>query len=123
MTFDPVAAITAYHAALNAHDVDLVETLMAENAQYVSAGLGVVNGRVAIVAAMRSYFANYKDHKSWDEHVEATGAHSAHCTWRLTATEGKSGKSIARLGTEEVTFDGDALVLKVHVTDAGTTQE
>ena len=70
MSFDPVAALVAYHAALDAHDVDKVEALMAESATYESVAVGVVQGRDAITAAMRKYFAAHADHQAWDDSVE-----------------------------------------------------
>jgi ketosteroid isomerase-like protein len=117
MSFDPVAALVAYHAALDAHDVDKVESLMAENAVYESAAIGVVEGRAAIIAAMRKYFTAHKDHHAWDDSVKATGPYSAHAVWQLTATNNASGEKYHRRGTEEVTFEGDGKVLRVFVVD------
>ena len=117
MSFDPVVAITNYHTALDAHDVDQVEKLMAENATYESAAIGIVVGHVAITSAMRKYFAAHSNHKAWDESIEAIGPRSARAVWRLEATQNVTGEHYSRSGTEEVTFDDDGKVLRVFVTD------
>ncbi len=117
MSFDPVVALVAYHAALDAHDVDKVEMLMAVNATYESAGIGLVEGRDAITSAMRKYFAGHSDHEAWDDQVEATGPRSARAVWQVKATSKASGEQFHRNGLEDVTFDDQGLVLKVKVTD------
>ncbi len=117
MSFDPVAALNTYHAALDAHDVDRVETLMAENATYESAAIGVVRGRDAITSAMRKYFAAHADHHAWDDHVEMIDAKSARAVWQLTATHNDSGEKYHRRGQEELTFDDEGKVLRVVVVD------
>jgi ketosteroid isomerase-like protein len=117
MNFDPAKALVAYHAALDAHDVDLVETMMAKDATYTSLAVGVVEGREAIVGAMRKYFAAHSDHRAWDDVVKATGPRQAHAVWQLTATNNTSKEKYHRRGEETVTFDADGKVLKVEVTD------
>lgn len=117
MNFDPVKALVAYHAALDAHNVDLVESMMAENATYTSPAVGVVEGRDAIVGAMRKYFAAHSDHRAWDDAVKATGSRQAHAIWQLTATNNASKEKYHRRGEETVTFDADGKVLKVDVVD------
>lgn len=117
MSFDPVAALIAYHAALDAHDVDKVETLMAENAVYESVAVGKVEGRDAITAAMRKYFATHIDHKAWDERVEQVAPNAARSVWQLTATNSANGENYHRRGEEVVTFDTVGKVVRVQVTD------
>lgn len=117
MSFDPVAALVSYHAALDAHDVDKVETLMAAQATYESAGIGLIEGRDAITSAMRKYFAAHSNHQAWDESVAATGPRSARAAWRVKATVAASGEHFQRSGLEDVTFDDEGKVLAVKVTD------
>jgi SnoaL-like domain len=118
MNFDPVAALNAYHTALDAHDVDLVERLMAVNATYESAGIGLVEGRAAIASAMRKYFTAHSNHQAWDDSVEQLGPQSARAVWQLTATNDATGEKYHRRGTEEVTFDDAGMVLRVLVIDS-----
>jgi SnoaL-like domain len=119
MSVDPVAALIVYHAALDAHDVDKVETLMATSATYESASIGLLEGRTVIIAAMRKYFAAHADHHAWDESVEQTGPHTAHAVWALAATNDATGEKYERRGTEDVTFDDAGKVLRVVVVDHG----
>jgi ketosteroid isomerase-like protein len=118
MSFDPVAALVAYHAALDAHDIDQVAMLMAEAAIYESASIGVVEGRTAIISAMRKYFAAHTDHHAWDDRVEQTGPRSARSVWQLQATNDATGEKYHRRGEEELTFDDQGKVLRVVVVDA-----
>jgi ketosteroid isomerase-like protein len=117
MSLNPVAALIAYHAALDAHDVDVVETLMAEDATYESAGIGLVQGREAIISAMRKYFASHTDHHAWDDHVEQTGPQSARSIWHIKATNDATGEHYHRRGEEEVTFDAAGKMMRVVVLD------
>lgn len=117
MNFEPVAALIAYHAALDDHDMDRVEKLMAVNATYESDGIGLVKGRDAIVTAMRNYFAASPDHQAWNDVVSTSGARSARCHWRLEATNKQTGEIVKRSGTEEMEFDQAGLICKVVVLD------
>jgi ketosteroid isomerase-like protein len=117
MSFNPVVALVAYHAALDAHDLDVVEALMAEDATYESAGIGVVIGRDAIISAMRKYFAAHTDHKASDDFVEETSPVSASAVWQLTATSNATGEKFLRRGEETVTFDSAGKVSRVVVID------
>ena len=117
MSFNPVKALEAYHAALDAHDVDRVEALMAESATYESVAVGKVEGRTAIAAAMRKYFAAHADHHAWDDSVEQVSEQAARAVWQLTATNSASGEKYHRRGEEVVTFDAAGKVLRVQVTD------
>jgi hypothetical protein len=118
MNFDPVKALIDYHAALDAHDIDAVEKLMASNATYTSIAVGVLEGRETIVGAMRKYFVAHPDHHAWDDAVVSTGPRQGHSTWQLKATNLASGEKFHRHGSETVTFDDDGKVFSVVVVDA-----
>jgi SnoaL-like domain len=117
MSFDPVAALLAYHAAIDAHDIDAVETLMAIDARYSSGGLGDVVGRQKIIEAMRNYFAGHPDHQSWDDEVKQTGELSARSMWKLKATNKITGEVVLREGTEDIVFGPSGKILRVTVKD------
>jgi hypothetical protein len=117
MSFDPVAALLRYHQAIDAHDIDAVESALALSARYESLGLGAVQGRAEIVAAMRRYFDGHPDHQSWDDEVMATGPRSARSLWKLKATNKLTGQVVLRHGTEDIEFDAHGNILSVIVKD------
>jgi uncharacterized protein (TIGR02246 family) len=117
MSFDPVAALQRYHEAIDAHDMDAVAEMFAPDSNYVSEGLGAVEGRGNILAAMRAYFTGHPDHQSWDDEVKQTGAFSARSIWKLKATNKTTGAVVRRQGTEDITFDGTGKILRVEVQD------
>lgn len=115
--FDPVAAMVAYHAALERRDFNYIGAVLAQDAVYQSKGLGPVNGKAAILAAMQNYFAKHPDHRAWDTSVKEEGRLVASCTWQLQATDAVSGKSVSRRGNERVSFDAKGRIISVEVED------
>jgi Domain of unknown function (DUF4440) len=111
---DPVALLKEYHAALNAFDLKKVEGMFAEDAVYISPGLnGEVRGRIAILNAMRNYFAEYADQISTDESITLSSAFSAEAVWSSSASKGK----VRRHGIEKIMFNSSGLIQHVNVLD------
>lgn len=118
MSFDPVALVERYHAALNRYDSAMIAPMFAEDAVYVSPGVnGSIEGRERIIAAFDAYFAEHPDQHAVDETIEQTGPRQARSLWRLDATESSTGKAVRRRGTETVTFDEGGLIRRVEVED------
>lgn len=117
MSFDPAAALVAYHAVLDAQDVDGVAKCLAAEARYVSPAIGDVIGRDAILASIRAYFAASPDHQAFDDEVRATGPRSAESRWRLRAVNKTTGAVTERRGIERVTFDDAGLITLIAVED------
>ncbi|NMD06344.1 MAG: nuclear transport factor 2 family protein [Phyllobacteriaceae bacterium] len=117
MSFEPAKALTAYHEALDSHDLQGVAGWLAPNARYVSAGLGDVSGRDAILAAMKSYFDSMPDHQAFDDAVRTVSARVAQSDWRLKATNKDTGVVTERRGTETVTFNGGGKIVTIMVED------
>jgi ketosteroid isomerase-like protein len=114
-----VARLISYHAALNDFDLEAVEGMFAVDAEYVSPGLnGAIQGRDAIMKAMREYFAEYSDQRAEDDEVVALAANVVQSHWRLRATASKTGKVLERRGQEVVTFNAAGLIARVEVFDA-----
>lgn len=121
--FDPVAALTHYHAAIDVLDFAAIEACFAPDAEYVSDGVGaIVVGRDAIMAAFRGYFAVYGDQVSKDDEVAALSPRSAWSRWRLEATHAVSGARLVRSGEETVYFDADGRIMRVEVKDDAARQ-
>ena len=117
-SFDPVASLIAYHAAINALDFDAIAAMFADDAVYVSGGIGgMTEGRGAIMAAFRAYFDIYPDQMAEDDSVERQGPLSARAAWRLIATHRATGEPLVRRGLETVTFDDTGRIVRVEVVD------
>ncbi len=107
--------LAAYTAALNRYDLDAVEQVFAEDAVYVSPGLGgEFNGRAAIVAAFRDYFRQHTDQVNTDEDVRQVGEHTLQSRWRLQSS------SSNRSGRQRIMFNTDGLISRIDVNDDET---
>ena len=117
MAFDPVEEIKHFHGAINALDFDTIESYFAEDATYVSNGVGSLSGRADIMVAFRRYFDDYPDQTAIDTLVEKVGPTAGRAVWSVRATHSKTGNPLVREGEETITFNEDGLVTRVEVTD------
>ncbi len=118
MKFDPASALVAYHKVLDGHDIAAVRNWFAEDVQYTSGGLGTVQGRDKVLAAIEKYFSVSPDHQAWDDKVRAVSERVAVCEWRLRATNKVTGAVVERHGLETITFDEQGKITNVVVIDA-----
>ena len=114
---DPVEMVRRYHAAINALDYEALDALFAEEAAYLSNGIGAVRGKDAILRSFRAYFAEYPDQVAVDDLVESLSGSKARSLWRLTATHAVTGMTLSRQGEEVVTLDDAGKILRVDVRD------
>lgn len=114
---DIVGTVERYHVALNAMDFAAIESFFSETAVYVSDGVGVLEGRDAIVAGFRRYFDEYRDQVSEDEEIEAISPRAVRSVWKLKAASARTGQTLIRAGEETVFLDPDGLIEKVIVRD------
>lgn len=117
MKFDPAAALVAYHKVLDGHNITAVRHWFAENVAYTSAGLGTVQGREKVLAAIEKYFSVSPDHQAWDDKVLAISERVAVCEWHLRATNKTTGVVVERHGLETITFDDQDKIKSVVVVD------
>ncbi|TWF57181.1 nuclear transport factor 2 family protein [Neorhizobium alkalisoli] len=117
MKVDPVELAWQFHEAINAIDFAAIEEFFAEDATYVSNGVGDLKGRAEIMAAIRGYFADYPDQEADDELIELVSPMAARAVWSLTATHSGTGKPLERRGEETITFNEEGRVVRVEVTD------
>ncbi|KEC72878.1 UNVERIFIED_ORG: ketosteroid isomerase-like protein [Rhizobium esperanzae] len=117
MAFDPAEEIERFHAAINALDFPVIEAYFAEDATYVSNGVGSLAGRGEIMAAFRRYFDDYPDQTAENSLVETLTPLSGRAVWSLRATHSRSGKPLIREGEETITFDTEGRIIRVDVTD------
>ena len=117
MTFDPAAALSRFHDAINALDFATIEASFAPDAVYGSVKVGALAGRDDIMAAFRRYFELYPDQVAVDELVETVSPRAARSVWRVKATDSRSGEPLVRHGEETLYFDDAGLITRVDVTD------
>lgn len=117
MPLDPVALVERFHAAINALDFETIEAFFTEKARYRSGKVGGLEGRDAIMAGFRRYFAEYPDQVAEDSLIEAVSPVSARAIWRLSATSSTTGEPLQRQGEETITFDDRGRIILVEVTD------
>ncbi|MBI2720493.1 MAG: nuclear transport factor 2 family protein [Rhizobiales bacterium] len=117
MAGDPIARVKAYHAALNAFDLDAAERMFGPHAEYHSPSVGAIVGRAAIFAAMRGYFAEYPDQVATAENYTLIAADKVRSDWHLAATSKSTGTSCRRRGVETITLDATGLVTRIEVED------
>ena len=118
VAFDPAEAVRAYHAAIDTLDFDAIDAFFADGAVYRSAGTGgVVEGREAILAAFRRYFAEFPNQLAEDSLIEAIAPDKARSLWSLQATSEATGTVSRRSGEEIVTFDAAGKIVLVEVLD------
>ena len=116
--FDPVEHLILFHDAINALDYPTIEGYFAENAVYVSGGVGgVIAGRDAIMVAFRKYFDAYPDQVASDRSVHRLSDYSARSVWELKAKHSQTGEMLIRTGEETLTFDASGKIIRVDVTD------
>ncbi|MGH6809451.1 MAG: nuclear transport factor 2 family protein [Ensifer adhaerens] len=117
MPGDPSALTARYHAAINALDFQTIADAFAENARYVSNGVGTLAGRAAILSAFHDYFLVYPDQVAEDSLIETLSPSSARAKWQLVATNARTGERIERSGVEFLHFDGEGRIVAVEVFD------
>jgi ketosteroid isomerase-like protein len=117
-TFDPVEHLTIFHNAINALDYTVIENYFAEDAVYISGGVGGrIDGRNAIMAAFRKYFDAYPDQVAVDKSVNKVSDNAARSVWELKAIDSRTGEPMVRTGEETLTFNADGRIVRVDVTD------
>jgi len=117
MAFDPVEELKRFHGAVNALDFETIENYFAEDATYVSNGVGSLSGRADIMVAFRKYFDDYPDQTAMDTLVEKVSPKAGRAVWSVRATHSKTGNPLVREGEETITFNEDGRVTHVEVTD------
>lgn len=109
--------VARYYVALNALDLTAVEALFAPDAVYRSAGIGALEGRSVVMAAMTDYFAEFADQVATCDSLQQIGPDRIRTAWRLAATSSRSGRRSERSGIETITFTPDGLIRSIEVDD------
>ena len=110
-----IARAKAYVEASNAHDLDRVDAMFAENAEYESTGVGSHVGRGSIHAMMDRFFTAYPDVRWAAEAYRLTGDDGVAFDFVMTAKPAEGGDSIERRGVEQLFFTPDGLIRRIEV--------
>lgn len=113
-----VLIVRQYHAAIDRLDFEAIAQFFADDAVYISGGVGgTIHGREPIMAAFSSYFSEFPDQVSVDNSVESLSAFEVRSVWQLKATSRKTGDTVRRGGEEVVTLDGAGKIVRVEVNE------
>ena len=106
------ALLADYTTALNRYDLGVVADMFAEDAVYVSPGVGgEINGRVAIMSAFKDYFRQHTDQVNRDEDVQQVDENTLQARWHLQSS------SSTRSGTQRISFNAAGLIARIEVQD------
>ena len=110
-----IARAKAYVEASNTHDLDRVDAMFTEDAEYHSTGVGSHAGRTSIRAMMDRFFAAYPDVRWAAESYRQTGDDGVAFDFVMTATPADGGDGIERRGVERLFFTADGLIRRIEV--------
>jgi len=105
----------AYVALSNAHDLERILPMFADNALYRSSNVGEFKGRDAIGRMMSDFFDRFPNVYWSVEEYRCAGAAAVVFDFAMTATEPLTGESIERLGLERIEFTGEGLIERLEV--------
>ena len=106
------ALLADYTTALNRYDLGVVADMFAEDAVYVSPGVGgEINGGVAIMSAFKDYFRQHTDQVNRDEDVQQVDENTLQARWHLKFSNS------SRSGIQRMVFTAAGLITRIEVED------
>ena len=110
-----MALARRYTGYANTYNLDGCESMFAEDMVYVSDGVGVHAGRVAIRAMMDAFFAIRPD-LHWDEsNYRLAGPDAVAFDFVMTGTDPVAGGPFRRVGVETIYFNPDGKIGRIEV--------
>jgi hypothetical protein len=104
----------AYVALSNAHRVDLIGPMFAEDAVYYSSAVGEYQGVASISEMMQTFFARYPD-VFWLSEDFRYAANRVSFSFSLQAIDAQSGSPLQRSGIEHIDFDPQGRIKRLEV--------
>ena len=111
---DILATVDAYHEAVSARHIDAIAASLTETAVLVADGIGVFEGRDAIIDGLRAYCDETEHPRIAYSRGEAVSQRAVRTLWTIA---GPSADASRRMGEEIVFLDRDGYVEKVIVRD------
>ncbi|MCO5072700.1 MAG: nuclear transport factor 2 family protein [Rhizobiaceae bacterium] len=111
---DILSIVDGYHEAINARQIGGIATSLTETAVLVADGIGVFEGRDAIIDGLRAYFDETEHPRIAYSRGEAVSQRAVRTLWTIA---GSNADASPRMGEEIVFLDRDGFVEKVIVRD------
>ena len=107
----------AYVALSNAHRLELILPLFAEQAIYHSTFVGEFTGRSAIHAMMTDFFTRFPDVYWTVTEYRSVDERTVEFTFTMTATAAATGQAVQRQARETLEFTDAGLIARLSVSD------
>ncbi|GAA4650449.1 hypothetical protein GCM10023116_27320 [Kistimonas scapharcae] len=105
----------AYVALSNAHQLELVLALFAEDATYYSAYVGSFDGKAAIATMVEAFYHLYPDVYWQVQSYQYAGNDAVIFDFVRQATDSENGEFVEAAGREVVIFADTGLISRVEV--------
>ena len=104
----------AYVALSNAHRIDLITRMFANDAVYRSSAVGEFQGVDAIADMMQAFFKRYAD-IFWTCNNFQYESNRVSFDFKLQASDSQSGETLQRGGLELIEFDNEGSIKTLEV--------
>jgi len=99
----------------NQPDLAQIQSMFASDATYYSAFFGEYKGSHAIHTMMCDFFDRFRDAYWKVNEYRVIADNGAAFDFVMTGTNASSGERAERLGSEEISFNSDELIIKIIV--------
>jgi ketosteroid isomerase-like protein len=105
----------AYVALSNAHRLELILSMFADQAIYCSPHVGEFKGRDSIGEMMAEFFSRFPDVRWTVLSYACTQKGVVEFEFEMTATEALNGKKVGRRGKERIEFADEGQIVRLEV--------
>jgi hypothetical protein len=116
-TLEQIELAKAYVALSNAHRLEFILPLFAEQALYDSTFVGAFTGRSAIHSMMADFFARFPDVYWTVTEYRSVDERTVEFAFTMTATAAATGQAVQRQARETLEFTDTGLIARLSVND------